>query len=306
MIQSLCTSTEGPAFGMMLPAAFLLERPAPLWPRGMPPKRLRCLLAPESRSALPRPLQHRRARTLGAPRTRSRTPSPLTRNVRSRTLATPTTLERRLRKRAWTPAEPFGGAGIELEVESSDATSSDTAAPKAKARQRTLGITAKKRRKLVAQAVAEGRVADALGFLEVTSVQDKTGSRYVRALEELRRHLPHGVSLDDDNAVDAAVAKVLNVYFLEGHPPAKGETTLAALMWKFPAYVRFGVKKLARVMADDEGMEGAITGTLWSSSRPGHVGRLGDRDVQERTLADGSVSGLACGDVHASQRAFEN
>ena len=42
------------------------------------------------------------------------------------------------------------------------------------------------------------------------------------------------------------MAKVLNVYFLEGHPPAKGETTLAALMWKFPSYGRFEAKRLAR------------------------------------------------------------
>ena len=54
------------------------------------------------------------------------------------------------------------------------------------------------------------------------------------------------MSLDDDSAVDASVARVFTAYVIEGHPPARGETKLAALMWKFPAYGRFGVKRFAR------------------------------------------------------------
>ena len=84
-------------------------------------------------------------------------------------------------------------------------------------------MTAKRRRSLVAKALKEGRVNDALEFLEHTSVQDGTAAKYRTALLRLARRLPNGVRLDDGAEVDAAVARVLNEWFLEG-PTARRES----------------------------------------------------------------------------------
>ena len=184
-------------------------------------------------------------RTLGPPVENRRTPSPRPPAARSRRrLSPPRDLERRLKRKAWPPAVPLGQGGTELAAGSSSATTTESEdGPKA-TRQRRLGKTSRKRRRLASRALAEGRINDALEYLQFTSVQDRTAEKYRRALEELEKRLASGMALDDENGVDEAVARVLNEWFLEGQPPNKGELTLASLLWRFPQYGKFGNRKI--------------------------------------------------------------
>ena len=223
-----------------------------IWPKSpqclsaasMAPKRARTLAAPRP-VAKARGAQPVVRRTLAAPATNRRTPSPGPPIGRSRRrLSPPRELERRLRRKAWPPAVPLNQDGEELGGDSSSATTSATEVGPKATKQKVLGKTSRKRRQLVARALAEGRINDVLEYLQHTSVQDRTAEKYRRALEELEKRLAHGVELADGSGVDEGVARVLNEWFLEGLPPSKGEVTLASLLWRFPRYGKFGDRKI--------------------------------------------------------------
>ena len=212
----------------------------------MAPKKQRTLLAPRP-IAQRRGVQRARVRTLSAPSRHSKTPSPNRQQSKStRRLSPPRELERRLRRKPWRPPASLEQPGVELGNASSSATTSESDGQPKSARQRTLTMTSKRRRKLVAVALAAGRVTDALEYLEHTSVQDRTSAKYEKALAKLRGLLPASVRLGGDAAVDEAVARVLNHWFLAGLPPSEGEVALAALMWKFPVYGKYGDHKIPR------------------------------------------------------------
>ena len=135
---------------------------------------------------------------------------------------------------------------MELGNASSSATTSECDGQPKSARRRLLTMTSKRRRRLVAEAVVAGLVGHALEYLEHTSVQEKTSAKYEHALRKLTELLPPDVQLGGDAEVDEAVAHVLNQWFLEGLPPSEGEVTLAAMMWKYPIYGKYGSQKLPR------------------------------------------------------------
>ena len=106
----------------------------------------------------------------------------------------------------------------------------------------------KKQRQLQLTKHQKSEAMASMSFLEATSVGPLVAMDYARKLAclELCLGTTLAVLAVVPATVDAGITQAFNMMYADGHQADWGEKALAAFIWKFPQYGRYGPHKLAR------------------------------------------------------------
>ena len=83
-------------------------------------------------------------------------------------------------------------------------------------------------------------------LLGQTSKQGRTAQKHRRELQEWRPERRHEELPGDDAEVDGSLCSHMNEWFPAGLQPTRGETLMAALLWRWPELDRYNRHKLPR------------------------------------------------------------
>ena len=134
------------------------------------------------------------------------------------------------------------------EVDDSGSTTSEPRGGRRAAGKRevTLKKKARQRRsKFLSEAVTRA-MDGGLNFLEASSVTKPVRERYEREVREFVDYCdrPPALALRSSQQVDKSLSQYFNYQFFQGHEAAKGEQTLAGLMFMRPEFGKWGSLKL--------------------------------------------------------------